>query len=143
LTFSLFATESARASRRIYRFRDIKVRRPMTKLPKNIGVTVENAAGRIVRVPSQKQLEKQFEPYAIELGKLVYAWNRLHEKLFDLFWAVTGLQNGNIANAIWHSIDRDRAQRQMLRKAAQVLFAHEKRWRELASESGGSISRWK
>ena len=95
----------------------------MTKLPNNIGVTVEDAAGLIVKIPSQKQLEKQFEPYAIELGKLVYAWNRLHEKLFGLFWVVTGVQNGNIANAIWHSTDSDRAQRQMLRKAAQVVFA--------------------
>jgi hypothetical protein len=65
----------------------------MAKLPEDISVNVQ-VKGTVIKVPSQKQLEKQFRPYAVELGRLVYAWNRLHEKLAGLFWAITGFKNG-------------------------------------------------
>jgi hypothetical protein len=104
----------------------------MTKLPENIRVEIE-AAGRVVKIPSQKRLEQQFEPYAIELGKLVYAWNRLHEKLAGLFWTVTGFQNGAVASAIWHSTDSDRAQRKMLRQVAEVVLAGDTNKKESGS----------
>jgi hypothetical protein len=100
----------------------------MTKMPKNIGVKIETQ-GRMVKIPSEAELERQFEPYAVEIGKLVAVWNRLHEKLARLFCLAAGIQNINVANAIWHSTDSDRTQRQMLRKAAEVTFdaeAHKK-----------------
>jgi hypothetical protein len=100
----------------------------MGQFPKNISVTLQTK-GHIIKVPSQKQLERQFRPYAIELGKLVFAWNRLHEKLSVLFWKVTGIEN-RVAIAVWYSTDSDRAQRQMLRKAAEAAFAADDKKRE-------------
>jgi hypothetical protein len=100
----------------------------VAQLPRNISVILQ-MKGHVIKVPSQKQLERQFRPYAVQLGKLVFAWNRLHEKLSVLFWKVTGIQN-DIAIAVWYSTDSDRAQRQMLRKAAEVAFAKDDKKRE-------------
>jgi len=94
----------------------------MAKLPENISVTIQ-AKGTVIKVPSQKQLEQQFQPYAVELGKLVFAWNQLHEKLAGLFWAITGFKNGAMASAIWYSTDNERTQRKMLRQLAEVVFS--------------------
>jgi hypothetical protein len=96
----------------------------VAKLPENISLTLQ-IKSNVIKVPSQKQLERQFRPYAVELGKLVFAWNRLHERLAALFWAITGFQNGAIPLAIWHSTDNDRAQRRMLRATAEVVFAND------------------
>ena len=74
----------------------------------------------IVKVPTNRQLEKHFEPYAIELGKLTYAWNRLHEQMARLFWTVSGVKNGAVPFAIWYSTSSDRAQRAMLRAATKA-----------------------
>jgi len=67
--------------------------------------------------PDAEEISKNFQPYVIELGTLVYAWNRLHDHLAELFWCVTGIINGKIPLAIWHSTPNDRAQRDMLRAA--------------------------
>jgi hypothetical protein len=93
----------------------------MSKMPKNIRVDIHTKGG-IISVPSQIALERQFEPYAVEMGKLVYAWNRLHEKLAGLFWAVTGISDGAVPFAIWHSIPSDLSQRRMLRASVQAKY---------------------
>jgi hypothetical protein len=67
------------------------------------------------------------KPYVIALGELVIAWNSLQENLADLFWVITGVSNGAIPLAIWHSTNNDRAQRQMLRAAVEAAFAKEKK----------------
>ena len=74
----------------------------------------------MVRVPSQKQLEDYFIPYATELGYLVYSWNRLQLRLTDLFWDAIGTRTPEVPRAIWYTITVDRAQRQMLLAAAMV-----------------------
>jgi hypothetical protein len=91
----------------------------MATLPKKIKVKVYTAPS-MIRVPSQDQLQKEFKPYAIELGYLIYSWNRLQSKLSNLFWDVIGTQNGLVARAIWNAITFDRAQRQMLLAGALV-----------------------
>jgi hypothetical protein len=72
--------------------------------------------------PTADENKESFSPYAAELGTLVYVWNEMQEKLADLFWAVTEIQNGAIPLAIWHSTQNDRAQRSMLRAAAEARF---------------------
>ena len=96
----------------------------MAKLPDNISVTVQ-AKGSVIKIPSQKQLEEQFRPYAAELGRLVFAWNRLHETLAALFWAITGFKRSSMAHAIWYATDSERTQRQMLRRLAAVVFSND------------------
>ncbi|MGC2776353.1 MAG: hypothetical protein WA418_12060 [Bradyrhizobium sp.] len=78
---------------------------------------------RFVKWPGWEDLDKRFEPYAIQLGWLVYSWNALHENLGGLFWVLTGLQNGKIPQAIWYSVTNDRTQRDMVKAVASVVLA--------------------
>jgi hypothetical protein len=91
----------------------------VTKLPKNIRV-IAYSDPNIIRPPGQEQLQRKFKPYAVELGLLVYSWNRLQDKLLSLFWAVLGTPSASVPQAIWHAILSDRAQRQMLLAASRV-----------------------
>ena len=68
-----------------------------------------------IKRPTARGLERTFKPYAIELGYLVYAWNRLQDRFGLLFWDLSGIASGRHAFAIWHSVTNDRAQREMLR----------------------------
>jgi hypothetical protein len=77
----------------------------------------------IIRAPTGQESIKLFEPYAIAMGELVYAWNHLQEELAGLFWRLSGIENGAIAFAIWHSTPNDHAQRAMLRACAEVALA--------------------
>ena len=44
----------------------------------------------------------------------------MQEAFGRLFWAVTGLENGAVPLAVWHSTPSDRTQREMLRAAAKA-----------------------
>jgi hypothetical protein len=74
---------------------------------------------RIVKWPGWEELDKRFEPYAIQLGWLAYSWNSLHDRLGQLFWILTGLQNGKIPLAIWNAVKNDRTQREIVRATAK------------------------
>src|ERR1700730_16658421 len=96
--------------------------------------------------PSPEEISKRFQPYVVELGTLVYIWTRLHDHLAELFWRVTGILNGNIPLAIWHSTPNDRAQRDMLRaattaklKAASHVLGKFEAPRPVATSFGSSI----
>jgi hypothetical protein len=52
------------------------------------------------------------KPYLIELGRLVLAWNDLHEKLAEL-WGV--IKEDPKALQQWHDLRNDREQRKLLR----------------------------
>jgi hypothetical protein len=67
-----------------------------------------------------------FEVYALAVGKVVHAWNYLHEALGQLLYYVTDPDDGRAALSKWYSIKDDRRQRAMLR--AVVLRAPEDRW---------------
>ena len=68
-------------------------------------------------------IKAKMEPYVTALGKVAHAWNYLQEALGQLFCAVTGLENDGTGEAIWHSLNSDRAQRDMLR-AATLATGH-------------------
>lgn len=80
----------------------------------------------IIYIPTTRELNKAVRLYALELARLTIEWNHLHENLANLFWRSTGITNGAIPLAIWHSIRSDLAQRQVLRAAAQQMYAHNK-----------------
>jgi hypothetical protein len=75
---------------------------------------------KMVTFPGWEDLDQRFEPYAIQLGWLAYSWNSLHDRLGQLFWVLTGLQNGKIPLAIWNAVKNDRAQREIVRATATV-----------------------
>jgi hypothetical protein len=77
----------------------------------------------IVHTPTREEADAVFTPYAIEMGRLVYAWNHLHDDLAKLFWRVTGIRKSETAYAIWHSTPSDLGQRKMLIAAASTAFA--------------------
>lgn len=81
----------------------------------------------VIKVPPGQQLKDVFEPYALELGLLVYSWNHLQDELARLFSVIVGLPTRTeMALAIWHSTPSDLAQRKMLRAAIEVVFAKNK-----------------
>jgi hypothetical protein len=72
--------------------------------------------------PKQREREKArvFRPLAIELGWIVYEWNRLHAAMGELFADVVSKDNLGIGLSIWNCnsiITNERAQRAMLRAA--------------------------
>jgi hypothetical protein len=58
---------------------------------------------------------RAFRPVALEIGWIVFEWNRLHENLCELFGDF-GRHRGT-AFAVWHSTPSDRTQREMLKAA--------------------------
>lgn len=77
----------------------------------------------IAKFPGWEELDRRFEPYALQLGWLAYSWNNLHDRLGQLFWILTGLQNGSVPLAIWNAVKNDRTQREMVRATAAVTLA--------------------
>jgi hypothetical protein len=63
------------------------------------------------------------ERYARQVGEILYAWNELQSALFGVFWGLTETNDTHsheIALAIWHSFQSDRAQREMLLAVAEA-----------------------
>jgi hypothetical protein len=67
--------------------------------------------------PAQRHriMVRAFRPLALEIGWIVFEWNRLHENLCALFGDFG--QHRGTAFAVWHSTSNERAQREMLRGA--------------------------
>jgi hypothetical protein len=80
----------------------------------------------VVKFPTDEDLHAAFGPYVAAIGKVVHAWNYLHEKLGQLFVVVVGTERA-ITLGIWYSTRSDRAQRNMLRAA--VLASPGDRWK--------------
>jgi hypothetical protein len=96
-----------------------KAKRPPR--PTAILQTTISAGGVGYRDPTDQEFEDAFKPYAEEMGKLAFHWNRLHVHLGDVFHLAAGIEDRDIARAIWSSQTSDHAQRQMLRAAAKRL----------------------
>ncbi len=77
-------------------------------------------ASNVIKTPSDREAERIFKPYAIEIGKLVYSWNRLQERLARLFVLVCGRTDYRIAAAVWYSSNSDLSQRKMLAAVAEI-----------------------
>ena len=63
---------------------------------------------------------KTFRPFALALGEIALAWNDFHMVLSSLFGAVLKIPNQMVADAIWHSLTSDRAQREMLKAVVNL-----------------------
>jgi hypothetical protein len=76
----------------------------------------------IIKPPTAKEIDKLTRPVALELGKLCIAWNRLHEKLSNLFESIVDTKTREVPKAIWHSSKSDLAQREMILAASGERF---------------------
>lgn len=68
-----------------------------------------------------------FRRHASRVGMAVLAWNDLHANLYIIFWYLIGLSNPEnlsssrqAAYGIWHTIQSDKTQRDMIREAASA-----------------------
>jgi hypothetical protein len=70
---------------------------------------------------SATNFDKHFTPIATELGRLVFAWNELHENLGRLYEEVLQPKHYGAALASWRAIENDRAQRLLLEYAVAAI----------------------
>jgi hypothetical protein len=68
---------------------------------------------------------KLVRQHARHVGELIIAWNRVQSAMFDLFWVIIGKDRHALAHAIWHTIQSDKNQREMLVSAATATLVSE------------------
>jgi hypothetical protein len=86
-------------------------------------MTDKDSAERIaLKIPSQREKMKLLNPHAKLIGEIALAWNSLHEQLGYIFWNITGIRNGFVADSIWNSTFSDSAQRTMLRGVVTIVY---------------------
>jgi hypothetical protein len=94
----------------------------------------------MAKLPTTEEIDAAtaaFDPYYSAVGKVVHAWNHLQEELAQVFCVVTGLNN-SVGLAIWHTVQSDRGQREMLRSAVHAACADEE-WAEKFPDAKESI----
>lgn len=64
--------------------------------------------------------DKKFDSLALSIGRLTLAWNSLHLELFVIFASISGYSNRLIPGSIWHAINSDRAQREILKDLTKL-----------------------
>jgi hypothetical protein len=69
--------------------------------------------------------------HARHTGEIMMAWNDLQSALFSFFVVLIGKDKQHMAHGIWHVIQSDKTQREMLLAAAKVEMA---RWPYLLAE---------
>lgn len=80
---------------------------------------------RIVSFPTEEEAKLAFEGYALALGRAIYAWNFLLERLARLFVVVVDADRHRLLR-VWYAVDSDRTKIGMLREAIQA--SSEGRW---------------
>lgn len=68
------------------------------------------------RSPISRRLEAK---HGRHVGEVVIAWNDLQGSLFMIFWALLGKSHA-VAHGIWHTIQSDKTQREMLAGVAKA-----------------------
>ena len=75
------------------------------------------------RWPTDEERVPAFERYTTAVGKVVYAWNYLQEKLAVLF-SFTSVLDRDAALIKWYSVRSDRRQRDFLRASFDDMPSH-------------------
>jgi len=83
--------------------------------------------------PTQELVGEAFDLYTAAVGRVVTAWNSLHDRLESLFWKIIETDPG-MALAIWRSSFSDRSQRQMLEAAIKASVRHPA-WKQLPGDA--------
>ena len=92
---------------------------------------------RVVRFPTDEEMKVAFEAYALALGKAIYAWNHLVEKLGDLFVVVVGDADREILLEVWNTPESDRVKIDMLARAVKAVPAG--RWGDRLYKAKGDL----
>jgi hypothetical protein len=74
----------------------------------------------------RKRARKAMNPYVSGVGNVCYSWNRLVETLGHIFVDITKMDDPQVAQAIWYSLDSDRTQMKILEAA--INATPEDRW---------------
>jgi hypothetical protein len=64
--------------------------------------------------------------YAQQTGEIMFAWNWLQQWLFFLFWTLIDVDNHTLAYGLWHTIQSDSNQREMLKAAAYAKLKNKR-----------------
>lgn len=76
---------------------------------------------------------REMRQYALRIGLTIWAWNSLHASMFQLFWFLVSADRVGgraLAHGMWHAIQNDSAQRQMVREAAIATLASRPKLRD-------------
>lgn len=65
--------------------------------------------------------------HASHVGQIMWGWNFLQAAMFQIFHQVTSPANEDLALTLWHTIQSDKTQREMMLGAAQVTLANNPR----------------
>ena len=93
----------------------------------------------MAKLPTTEEIDAAtaaFDPYYSAVGKVVHAWNHLQDEFAELFCIVSGL-NHSVGLAIWHAVQSDRGQREMLRAAVYAACADEEWAKKFPSAKEG------
>lgn len=71
------------------------------------------------RPASLEEIEEAFDLYTAAVGRVAAAWNRLHDRMENLFCKIMNADS-ELLSAVWHSTYSDRSQRQMLEAAIKA-----------------------
>jgi hypothetical protein len=78
---------------------------------------------RSLNGPSRSAMKR----HARQTGEIMWAWNLLHAGFFHIFAAIVSPSNHKAALAVWHSVQSDKAQREMAVAAAKSALPVESR----------------
>lgn len=65
--------------------------------------------------------------HARQIGEITLAWNNLQADLYEIFAALVADKNHDLAHGLWHSIQSDKTQRDMLKSVARAVLSQRKR----------------
>jgi len=77
-----------------------------------------------------RQFSKEIREYAARTGLALWSWNGLHANMFLIFWFITARGHDfyhETAHSLWHAIQNDSTQREMLLKVAIAELADDQR----------------
>jgi hypothetical protein len=89
----------------------------------------DQSSARVVKWPTDEEVKAEFDAYTNAVGKVVHAWNYLHERLGRLFVRLVNAPDRNVTAAVWYSTYSDRVQRDMLQAA--IIASNEIVWTRL------------
>ncbi|MBO6521194.1 MAG: hypothetical protein JJ900_09755 [Rhodospirillales bacterium] len=91
--------------------------------PNNLSLAATFSNSR--QIPSF--FKEPLDKISSSIGEMVWAWNYCHSALHRLFASVVNPQNLAIGFSIWHAIQNDSTQRDMLLKAARAELHNDKK----------------
>lgn len=94
------------------------------KKPRNLDEWFEGAGAHAFAVRPQFN-EDYFVPYTQAIGRVLLAWNDLHERLGTLFADLLGQDSIDRSLVLWHSIRNDLGKRRLLRATLGTLNEQE------------------